>query len=154
MSQAVQLRLRPMRVADLDAVMVIEERAYPFPWTRGIFDDCLRAGYPARVVLDEGEAIIGYVVISVAAGEAHILNICTAVQVQGQGLGRALLRHSLQLARQCGAQRLFLEVRPSNGHAMRLYESEGFNEIGRRPRYYPAHNGREDGIVMAMELLD
>jgi ribosomal-protein-alanine N-acetyltransferase len=144
--------LRPMREADLDAVMAIEVRAYPFPWTRGIFEDCLRAAYPAWV-LWRGEAIVGYAVLSVAAGEGHVLNVCVDPACQGQGHGRRLLHAVLHLARARGAKRLFLEVRPSNPGAIALYRSEGFDEIGRRPRYYPARDGREDAIVMAMELL-
>lgn len=145
-------RMRPMREADVDAVMAIERSAYPFPWTPGIFRDCLRAGYPAWVL--QGDAgLIGYGVLSVAAGEAHLLNLCVAPGVQGRGHGRWLLRALLRVARDQGAERIFLEVRPSNPHAMALYQDEGFNEIGRRPRYYPDHGGREDAIVMAMELL-
>ncbi len=146
-------RLRPMREDDLDAVLAIERRAYAFPWTLGIFRDCLRAAYPAWV-LEQGHAIIGYGVLSVAADEAHVLNVCTAPEEQGRGHGRRLLRALVQQARGRGARRLFLEVRPSNPQAMALYHAEGFNEIGRRPRYYPAHHGREDAIVMAKELLD
>ncbi len=63
-----------------------------------------------------------------------------------------LLRALVRLALERGARRVFLEVRPSNAAAVALYHSEGFNEIGRRPRYYPAQNGREDALVMAMEL--
>jgi ribosomal-protein-alanine N-acetyltransferase len=144
--------LRAMREDDLDAVVAIEQRAYAFPWTRGIFRDCLRAGYPAWLV-EEAGAIAGYGVLSVAADEAHILNVCTAPEAQGRGHGRRLLRALVQLARGHGAQRLFLEVRPSNPQAIALYHAEGFNEIGRRPRYYPAKDGREDAIVMAMEVL-
>jgi [ribosomal protein S18]-alanine N-acetyltransferase len=147
-----RLGLRPMQLADLEPVLGIELRAYPFPWTRGIFEDCLRAGYPSWV-LQEGAAIIGYAVLSVAAGEGHVLNVCVDPALQRRGHGRRLLHALLHLARGRGAQRLFLEVRPSNPAAIALYESEGFNEIGRRPRYYPAHDGREDAIVMAMELL-
>lgn len=144
--------LRPMREDDLDAVIAIEQRAYPFPWTRGILRDCLRADYPAWVLL-QGGAIIGYGVLSIAADEAHILNICTAPEAQGRGHGRRLLRSLLQIARGRGVRRMFLEVRPSNPHAIALYHDEGFNEIGRRPRYYPAKDGREDALVMAMELF-
>lgn len=147
------VHLRVMREDDLDAVVAIEERAYPFPWTRGIFRDCLRAGHPAWVLEQDG-LLIGYGVLSVAADEAHILNVCASPDVQGRGHGRRLLRALVQQARGRGARRLFLEVRPSNPHAMALYHAEGFNEIGRRPRYYPACDGREDAIVMAMELFD
>lgn len=142
-----------MREGDLDAVLAIERRAYAFPWTGGIFRDCLRAGYPAWVLEQDG-AIIGYGVLSVAADEAHVLNLCTAPEHQGKGHGRRLLRALTRHARGRGARRLFLEVRPSNPQALALYHDEGFNEIGRRPRYYPARGGREDAIVMAKELLD
>lgn len=146
--------LRPVRESDLDAVMRIEQRAYPFPWTPGIFRDCLRAGYPMWL-LEEGGAIVGYGVLSIAAQEAHVLNLCTAPGHEGRGLGRRMLLTLLRIARSHGAQRAFLEVRPSNPRAIALYQRNGFNEIGRRPRYYPAAgNGREDAIVMAMELLD
>jgi [ribosomal protein S18]-alanine N-acetyltransferase len=145
--------LRPMRDDDLDVVMDIERRAYPFPWTQGIFRDCLRADYPAWILHEAGQ-VIGYGVLSVAAGEAHVLNVCIAPEQQGRGLGRRLLRAMMRIARGHGAQRVFLEVRPSNPQAIALYHDEGFNEIGRRPRYYPAATGREDAIVMAIELLD
>ena len=145
--------LRPMREADLDAVMRIEEAAYPFPWTRGIFRDCMRADYPMWVQKLDDE-IVGYGVLSVALDEAHLLNLCTAAQAEGRGLGRHMLRALLRIARAGGAQRVFLEVRPSNKRAIKLYDAAGFNEIGRRPRYYPAANNcREDALVMAMELL-
>ena len=138
--------------AGVDEVMAIELGAYPFPWSVGIFRDCLTAGYPSWLLIQD-DLIIGYGVISIAAREAHILNICISPAAQGQGHGRRLLRALVRIARLQNAERIFLEVRPSNPRAIALYFDEGFNEIGRRPRYYPAHMGREDAIVMAMELL-
>lgn len=145
-------QMRPMRQADIEAVVAIEQRAYPFPWTAGIFRDCLRAGHHCWV-LEAGAEIIGYGVLSAAAGEAHILNVCIDPDRQGAGLGRRLLRRLVDLARWHHAEQVFLEVRPSNPKAIALYRSEGFNEIGTRPNYYPAAKGREDAIVMAMALL-
>jgi [ribosomal protein S18]-alanine N-acetyltransferase len=144
--------LRAMREADIAAVMAIETRAYAFPWTDGIFRDCINASYPSWLLMQD-EVVIGYGVISVAAREAHILNICIDPEAQSQGHGRRLLRALIRVARAQNAERIFLEVRPSNPRAIALYFDEGFNEIGRRPRYYPAHTGREDAVVMAMELL-
>ena len=146
-------RLRAMQERDLDQVVGIEQAAYDFPWTPGIFRDCLRGGYGCWV-LDRGGVVIGYGVLNVAANEAHILNVCVAPEAQGEGHGRHLVRRLIDLARWHRAERVFLEVRPSNPRAIALYHSLGFNEIGRRPRYYPAHGGREDAIVMAQELLD
>ena len=145
-------RIRPMRQTDVEAVAAIEKRAYVFPWSPGIFRDCLRAGYGCWVLERDG-VLIGYGILSVAAGEAHILNVCVAPRAQGQGHGLRLMRRLLDLARWHQAERVFLEVRPSNPRAIKLYDQMGFNEIGRRPNYYPARDGREDAIVMAIELL-
>ena len=145
-------RLRALHARDLDALMRIENEAYEFPWTEGIFRDCLAAGYECWV-LEEAGALLGYGVLSAAAGEAHVLNVCVAAAYRGRGLGRLLVRRLLDLARWHRAQQVFLEVRPSNPNAIALYHSEGFNEIGRRTNYYPAKKGREDAIVMGLELL-
>ena len=146
-------QLRLIKQMDIDAVMAVENRAYPFPWTAGIFRDCLYAGHECWLL--EGQSgIIGYFVMSCAAGEGHLLNLCVAPEHQGHGQGRRLLRQVFEVARWHRLQRLFLEVRPSNPQAIALYESEGFNEIGKRPNYYPAAKGREDGIVMAIELQE
>ena len=147
-----QASVRALRQSDLNAVMVIEERGYPYPWTRGIFLDCLRAGYPGLAMEEEG-LLVGYALLSIAADEAHLLNICVDPLNQSRGRGRQLLRAIVGLARDRGVQRVFLEVRPTNTPALSLYHSEGFNEIGRRPRYYPAADGREDALVMAIELV-
>ncbi|HET9048001.1 MAG TPA: ribosomal protein S18-alanine N-acetyltransferase [Chiayiivirga sp.] len=147
-----QPSLRAMRTTDMDVVMQNELAAYEFPWTEGIFRDCLLAGHGCWVLLLD-DKIIGHGVLSTGAGEAHILNVCVAPRHQGRGLGRYLTGRLIDLARWHRAERVFLEVRPSNPAAIHLYESLGFNEIGRRPRYYPAHKGREDAIVMAIELL-
>jgi ribosomal-protein-alanine N-acetyltransferase len=151
-AHSAEVALRPMHENDLDAVMAIERCAYPFPWSRGIFRDCMAAGYPAWVMHEHG-LLTGYGMVSLAANEAHILNVCVTPEQQGRGLGRHLFRALLKLIRDAKCERIFLEVRPSNTHAMALDHSEGFNEIGCRPRYYPGHNGREDAIVMAMELV-
>jgi ribosomal-protein-alanine N-acetyltransferase len=144
---------RAMRVEDLESIARIEVSAYPYPWSLAIFRDCLAAGY-ACWVLARPNGLVGYGVLSVAAGEAHLLNLCVAPAQQGHGHGRRILARMLDLARWHRCERVFLEVRPSNPHAISLYESAGFNEIGRRPNYYPAARGREDALVMAIELLD
>ena len=146
------LELRRMTTDDLDAVMAIEAVGYPFPWTRNIFRDCLASGYHAWVAV-RGGMVCGYGLLSSGAGEAHVLNLCVAPPERGQGTGRRLLERLLQDARDVGVGQVFLEVRPSNPDAIRLYEAAGFNLISRRPGYYPTSSGREDALVMAMELL-
>jgi ribosomal-protein-alanine N-acetyltransferase len=145
------LRLRAMELTDLEQVMDIEELCYSYPWTHGIFSDCLRVGYCAWVMELDGD-IIGYGVMSIAAGEAHILNICILPDFQGRGLGRKILARLLTLAKDHKVDTVFLEVRITNKVAQVLYESEGFNEIGQRYGYYPADEGREDALVFAKVL--
>lgn len=146
-------RFRPMREQDLAAVQANEQLSYTHPWTPGIFRDCLHSGYSCWVV-EAGGMIIGHGVVSAAVGETHILNICIAPEWQGRGFGRRFLHHLLDVSREYGALMAFLEVRPSNANAIRLYESMGFSEVGRRRDYYPASGSRvrEDAIVMALGL--
>ncbi len=143
--------LRAMRADDLAAVVAIEQLAYEFPWTPGIFRDCLNFRYTCRVLVGS-EGILGYGVMSVGVGECHILNICVHPAWQRQGLGRRLVEHLLEVARGRQARMALLEVRRSNEVAHRLYSSLGFNEIGLRRGYYPARKGREDARVLAREL--
>ena len=145
------LRLRPMVEDDLQAVLAVEEAGYDHPWTLGIFHDCLRVGYCCWVY-QSGEQIIGHGVMSVAAGECHILNICVHPDRQGHGLGRKLLQRLLNIGRQHHADTAFLEVRVSNRKAVDLYLSSGFNEVGLRRGYYPAARRREDALVFAKDL--
>ncbi len=144
--------LRPMCLSDLANVMRVEWAAYEFPWTEAIFRDCLRVGYPAKVIETEG-TLVGHGIMSAAAGECHILNICVHPDYQRRGLGRQMLAHLLDLARGRGAQSAILEVRRSNLAAFSLYDKLGFNQIGVRKDYYPGHGGRrEDALVLAREL--
>jgi ribosomal-protein-alanine N-acetyltransferase len=133
--------------------MAVEKRAYPFPWSEGNYRDCLRAGYHSCVfTLDT--RIIGYGVMSVFVGEAQILNLCIEPEQQGQGLGRRLLQRLLNEAKIHNADTAFLEVRASNLAAIALYLSSGFNQIGSRRDYYPAHGGREDALILGLSLQD
>lgn len=140
-----------MSDADLDSVMKIEQDIYAFPWTRVNFRDSLRAGYSCWTYR-EGAELMGYAVLLLAAGEAHLLNLSIAAPVQRRGYGASLLSCLLGVARQHGARVMFLEVRPSNEAGKRLYESFRFAQVGVRRGYYPAHGGREDALVFALNL--
>lgn len=143
--------LRPMHNEDVDAVMAIESAVYPHGWTRQIFLDCLRVGYSSWV-MEYDDRVVGYGLLSLVVDEGHILNIAIHPDYQGRGLGRRFVDYLCQLARERGANTIFLEVRPSNHAALSLYESMGFNQVGLRRNYYPADNGREDAVIMAIEL--
>ena len=145
------MRLRRMRDSDLPGVMAIENANYQFPWEEDLFRDCFKANYSCWVC-DEDDVVLGYSILSIGAGEAHILNICVAPAEQGQGIGRKMLENLIEVARG-RAETMFLEVRPSNTVAIALYENMGFNEIGIRKGYYQSENGREDAIMLAMQIF-
>jgi [ribosomal protein S18]-alanine N-acetyltransferase len=148
---APRVALRPMLATDLDQVMAIEPTLYSHPWTRGNFDDSLKAGYSCWVA-EQQAMMVGYGVLMIGFRESHLLNLSVAADWQGQGLGRALLENFVQLARQSDTVQLLLEVRPSNESARRLYARFGFREISIRRGYYPAGGGREDAILMGLVL--
>ncbi|MDD1608054.1 MAG: ribosomal protein S18-alanine N-acetyltransferase [Methylococcaceae bacterium] len=145
------MRIRTMTNADLTAVMDIELKNYAFPWSEDIFRDCFKAGYRCWVCEAQGK-VLGYSLLSLAVGEAHILNISVDPAEQKQGIGRKMMENAIDYARG-RAETVFLEVRPSNTAAIALYEDLGFNEIGIRKGYYPAENGREDAIMLALQLF-
>jgi ribosomal-protein-alanine N-acetyltransferase len=136
---------------DVPLVSDIERRAYDFPWSHGVFRDCLLAGYTC-IVLERDERVVGYAILSVAAGEAHVLNLCVDPHYRNQGYGDRLLDEVLLRARHAGVKEVFLEVRPSNVNALSLYRKKGFRQIASRRAYYQAKNGREDAAVLSLVL--
>lgn len=146
-----QLQYRRMRAADLAEIARLEKSLYEFPWSLGNFRDSVTAGYDCWVVA-HGEIVIGYAILMVALDEAHLLNFAIASEWQNQGIGRAFLTHMIQVAREAGAQIVYLEVRPSNTSARHLYRKMGFQQIAIRPEYYPARSGREDALFLGLTL--
>jgi ribosomal-protein-alanine N-acetyltransferase len=145
------LSYRSMRTDDLLRVSEIERGIYSHPWTQGNFADSLAAGYDCTV-LEVNGCLCGYGILTVAAGEAHLLNVSIDAAWQGRGLGRVLVLHQIDLARSLGARILLLEVRPSNTVARALYQSVGFERIAVRRGYYPAADGREDALLLLLNL--
>jgi [ribosomal protein S18]-alanine N-acetyltransferase len=143
--------IRQMLVKDLDAVILIEQEVFLFPWTRGNFEDSISSGYHCYV-LEMDSHIFGYGVMTIAPGEAHVLTLSVALEWQGEGWGEKLLQHFIFLAKEYYARSIFLEVRESNLGAAKLYERIGFRQVATRPGYYPAMGGREDAIVMELIL--
>ena len=146
-------RLSPMHASQVEEVMEIERRAYEVPWTEGIFRDCLKSGYSMWVVHERGGPLVAYAVMTMAVGEAHILNVAVDPQRRRQGLGRFTLTHLLMVARAAHTNLVLLEVRRSNKAAIRMYHSFGFQQIGTRRGYYPGPDQREDAFVLALDLV-
>jgi len=148
---APEVVIRAMRGNDVGDVVGIERSSYQFPWSEGIFRDCLRVGYVCRVVTVSRQ-VMAYGVMSFGAGEAHILNLCVAEGYRCRGVGRRLLGSLIERATAAGMADAFLEVRPSNMEAIRLYLALGFEQVGMRRGYYQAANGREDAAVLRRAL--
>jgi ribosomal-protein-alanine N-acetyltransferase len=148
------LELRPMVTDDVDDVYALEKSVFPHPWSRGNFVDSLASGYDAWVLREPDEGpLAGYFLLMYAVDEAHLLDVAVGAARQGRGLGRYLLDRIAARARAKGMGSILLEVRPSNGRALQVYERYGYTQIGRRKGYYPAHEGqREDAIVMRFAL--
>jgi ribosomal-protein-alanine N-acetyltransferase len=143
--------IRTLHHDDLPHVSDIERRSYDFPWSHGVFRDCLLAGYQCVVLERDGE-VAGYAILSVAAGEAHILNLCVEPAYRSHGYGERLLDEILFRARTSSVREIFLEVRPSNSSALALYKKKGFHKVSNRPAYYQAREGREDAAVLTRKL--
>ena len=148
---APEVVIRAMRGNDIADVVAIERASYQFPWSEGIFRDCLRVGYVGRVVT-MARQVMAYGVMSFGAGEAHILNLCVSETFRCRGVGRRLLGALIERAAAGGMAEAFLEVRPSNTSAIRLYLALGFEQVGMRRGYYQATNGREDAAVLRRAL--
>ncbi len=144
-------RFRPMNAADLARVAALERASYAFPWSDQIFSDCLRVDYHC-IVVETAAGVAGYAVLSMGAGEAHVLNLCVEQALRRRGIGRELLLDVLRHARDSGIREAFLEVRRSNKGAVSLYHEIGFECVGQRRGYYQAHDGREDAMVYRLEL--
>lgn len=143
--------LRPMTMDDVPTIAELDAQCYPYPWTVGNFADSVNAGYYCCVYQVDND-IIGYAVVLLAAGEAHLLNITIAPDWQGLGWGRLLLQKIVTRVRCNGIETIWLEVRPSNAVAQRLYSSAGFLDVAIRKNYYPAPDGREDALIMCLNL--
>ncbi len=145
------IEIRPMLISDLDLVMEVERAAYPIPWTRKVFEECIAGRDECWVFCADGGQV-GHGVISHILDETHLLNVCIDPRYSRQGLGRTFLRKLIDIAVQRKSTVFYLEVRVSNGVAVKLYHSEGFNEVGVRPNYYPSSSGREDAMLMTLDL--
>jgi [ribosomal protein S18]-alanine N-acetyltransferase len=143
--------VRPLHERDLPVVLEIERTGYSYPWSEAVFRDCFRPNYRLWGV-EEAEGLIGYAVVVYMVDDAHLLNICISSRHRRSGLARFLLRFLTREAVKEGMARVLLEVRVSNLSAANLYLSEGFEQIGRRPGYYPSSSGREDAHVLLLSL--
>jgi len=139
-----------MTLADLDAVLTVEQDVQAYPWTRGNFSDALNCGYLCFIDELAGE-VRGYAVLMPGVGEAELLTIGVALAHQRKGLGRLMLVELLRMAAEKQLSRVFLEVRASNRAAIALYLRAGFAQIGLRRGYYRNAAGSEDALVMACD---
>ncbi len=145
------LALDRMRPEDLEDVLAIERVSFTMPWSRGAFLYEIQQNRVARCWvgrLDDG--VVGYLCLWEVVDEVHITNVAVHPDARRQGVARSLLSSVLEDGRGRGFKIVVLEVRPSNQHALRLYESFGFHVVGRRHGYY--YDTGEDALVMEIAL--
>jgi len=143
---------RKMLLEDVANVLKIEREANTFPWSVKNFEDSLKSNHQAWVFVDHLDEIVGFTIVQKVVDEAHLLNICVKPSEQGKGIGREILNHVIDYATRISSVLIVLEVRSSNTRAQKLYLYAGFNEMSVRKNYYPAEEGREDAILMGLDL--
>ncbi|MDF1892503.1 ribosomal protein S18-alanine N-acetyltransferase [Rahnella contaminans] len=137
--------------ADLPRALEIEQASHAFPWTEKTLASNQGERY-LNLKIMRNDVMAGFAITQIVLDEATLFNIAIDPAFQRQGLGRALLEDVIQQIEKKDVFTLWLEVRASNARAIALYESLGFNEVSIRRNYYPAAQGREDAIMMALPL--
>lgn len=144
--------IRDLAPEDLDGVMDIERVSFPTPWSRKMFEEEIERGFSDAIaaVADPGGEILGYAICWTVAEESHLLNIAVRADARGAGIGGSLVRECIRRGARGRAGRIYLEVRPTNEPALRLYRREGFRFAGIRKRYYT--DTGEDAIVLTRDI--
>ena len=153
-----QIRLRSMRADDIPQVAALDHLSFADPWPQGSFEYELKASnYSLCLVAedpssDEGQNIVGALVIWLIVDEAHIATIAVHPGYRHRGIGRRLLAEGLLQAAERGAAKSLLEVRAGNTEALHLYYGLGYKAVGLRPNYYQAE--QEDALLLDLDPLD
>jgi ribosomal-protein-alanine N-acetyltransferase len=145
------MTIRQLEKTDFPRLIDIEQLTQTAPWTELAFKRCWEAGYPGWVK-EKDDTIVGFILLSLAIGECHILNLCVHPDYQRQGLGLEMLEFGMQWAKGQRAGIVYLEVRRSNKAAIALYGRMNFKLIGERKDYYMSLKGHEDALVFARDV--
>lgn len=146
-----KIQFRSMRIEDIEQICAIEQEAFPTPWTYAAFkNEIIHNFYAHYLVMEVERQVIGYGGMWTVMGEAHVTNIAIRKDYRGKKLGHLLMAELQATARFLGAEKMILEVRPSNIAARELYRKYGFEPVGIRKGYYT--DNHEDAIVMAAQL--
>jgi len=146
------MTIRSMKSSDIDTLVAIESKVTDFPWTKKNFTDSMKPQHKGWVFLDEKGEIDAFILIQKVVDETHLLNICVKAGAQGKGIGKQILGFVIDYANSIASTLIVLEVRSSNQRAQALYYQAGFNEMAVRKNYYPTKEGREDAILMGLDL--
>lgn len=131
-------------------IMHIEKNSFFSPWTLSSFKSELRNPVSNLWGAMEEGVFAGFVCFWSVAGEIHLLNLAVCPERRGRGIGSFLVSRVIERGGQAGVDRIWLEVRPSNGAALAIYHRAGFTEQGCRVRYYS--DTGEDALVMSLSL--
>lgn len=143
--------LKSLSSEDAGTLAAIEVKAQSSPWTASQCLESLQSGATGLGVWQDDQ-YCGFLLHRIILDESELLTLSVLPDYQGQGLGTALMCNYLTGLSASGVQKAFLEVRASNLVAQQLYEKHGFSQTGRRLGYYPVVAGREDAIIMTLQL--
>lgn len=146
-----EITIREATPQNLVAIRAIEQASHLSPWSEKQLLDSIHGEHNCRLLLIDNK-LCAYLILSAVVDEMEILNIAVSPDNQRKGLASYLMRDLIQLARQQAIARVFLEVRQSNQAAIQLYQKHGFQRVGLRKNYYAGSQGREDGLLMRLEL--
>ncbi|WP_369309865.1 ribosomal protein S18-alanine N-acetyltransferase [Providencia rettgeri] len=146
------MKISTLKQSDLATAFLIEKLSHDFPWTERVFYGNQGEKYH-NLKISINNQIVGYAITQCVLDEATLFNIAIHPDYQGKGYGRLLLEQLINELINKGIITLWLEVRESNASALKLYEKLGFHEVTVRKDYYPAKNGREDALVLALTLF-
>jgi len=136
--------------ADLAAIADLDAECFGNPWSQDVYRQELYRPFARLTVVEAGSSLLGLSCVWIIADEAHLLRIATAPDHRRHGLGRALLTRVLAEADAEACHRILLEVGARNAAAVGLYETFGFEVIGRRVGYYA--RPPDDALVMQRTL--
>lgn len=145
--------IRQMNEGDLEKILLIEKACFSDPWTLQGFKDSLNETSAHLIVIENDNAdIVGYACLYLVVDEGEIVNVAIDPKHRQKGYGAKLVGSLMNVGKELGAQRYFLEVRKSNDAGRALYASLGFVECGIRKGFY--ENPKEDAVLMMWEMED
>ena len=148
--------IRSMKKADVHLLHEIARANMPYAWSKRVFMSCFREDYHGWLVSQGNHGlaneVMGFAIVLAQLDECQLLNVCVKSSARRQGLASLLLDEVASFSKDNAFSKVFLEVRHSNEEAIALYRHYGFEQVGRRRRYYKKDDEREDALLFRLAV--